>query len=244
MISVFRIAGEFLVSELAQKAKGFFCAAFESVDGGDGAIEIPTFSDVEVGRKRMELWRHLPFNPGVRIRWLYKEAVELGFQLFSDVECRVLFFFNQARRDDYVGVNGPEGAAKFLGSKVPPMLGFPHRVFVSDDEGGRHFVTELDQVVFGKAAENESNVALCEGGGDVGNALVEKAIMAEIGVRIERHRREVGDDGLTECVGGLHGDVERGIVDAALRTLHPVNNAQSVQVGRALAANANAGSGS
>jgi len=180
----------------------------------------------------------------VWITWLYEEVVELALQLLSDVERRVLLFFDQAGRDDYVRVNGPERDAKFLRSELAPMFGLTHRVFVADDEGRPQFVAELEQAVVGIAAEDESDLALCEGGSDVGNAFGEEAIVADISVWIKGHRCEVRDDGLAQRVARLNGDVERGIVNAALRPLHPVDDAQSLRVGGTIAAEANAGSGS
>ncbi len=85
----------------------------------------------------------------------------------------------------------------------------------------------------GIAAQHESDVSLGECGGDVGDTLVQKTVVAQIGVRIKRDGREKDDDRLVQQVRGLNRDIECRIVDAALRALHPVDDASAIGIGRA-----------
>ena len=94
--------------------------------------------------------------------------------------------------------------------------------------------------MIGKTAKDESDISAGERGRDIGDALIEKTVVAQVGVWIKRHRREKYNHRLAQGVGRGHGRIERGIVDAALGALHPVDDTGSVGVGRAGAANGNA----
>ncbi len=60
-----------------------------------------------------------------------------------------------------------------------------------------------------------------------GDAFGQERVVPQIGMRIERHRREEDDHRLFENIGGFYRDVERGIVQSTLRALHPVDDATS-----------------
>src|SRR5579871_3386676 len=68
-------------------------------------------------------------------------------------------------------------------------------------------------------------------------------IVPQIGMRIKRNRGEEYDDRLTKSVCRVDSNVQRRIIDSALSTLHPVNNARAVGSRMTSAANRYAGVG-
>ncbi len=84
---------------------------------------------------------------------------------------------------------------------------------------------------FGKSPQHKPDVAFLEAGRDVRNALGEKTVVAKVGVRIEGHRREEYDCGLSQRVRCLNCHVQRGIIQSSLRPLHPVNDASASRIG-------------
>src|SRR5579863_1965818 len=78
--------------------------------------------------------------------------------------------------------------------------------------------------MLGKTAQDKSDIPFCEPGRNIGNAFVKKAVVAEVGMWIERYWSEKHDDRLFECVRSFDRDSKCGIVDCPLRTLHPVND--------------------
>lgn len=116
------------------------------------------------------------------------------------------------------------------------MIWLAHRVFVPDDKSGFYFVAEANQTVVGKAAEYESNVFLCAGRGDIGNAFIEELKMPEIGVRVKRYWCEINDNRFAQCICGLDSSIECDVIDGALRSLHPVNDTTAVGIRMASAA--------
>ena len=118
------------------------------------------------------------------------------------------------------------------------MLRLAHGILVADHEEGSHFVAEFQQAVIGIAAKNKADVAFLERRRNVRNALDQKSIGPQIGIRIKRHGRKERDHRLAQRVRRLNRHVERGIVDTALRALHPVNNTGAVGIGSALAPHA------
>src|SRR5208283_2306344 len=75
------------------------------------------------------------------------------------------------------------------------------------------------------AAQHIADAAPAGTLGDTGNALREERVVAQVGMRVERHRREENHNRLLEGIGGLDCYVERGIVESALCSLHPVDDA-------------------
>ena len=86
--------------------------------------------------------------------------------------------------------------------------------------------------MFWISAQHKSDAAFAGALGDVGNALRQKRVMSQVGMRIKRHRRKEDDDRLSQRVGGFDRNVERWIIERALGTLHPVHDATE-RVGRA-----------
>ena len=90
------------------------------------------------------------------------------------------------------------------------------------------------------APEDESDISFGERGGDIQNSFTQEMVVALVRVGIKRNGSEIGDDWLAQCVGGFDGNVEREIIEAALGTLHPVDDAGAVRIGRARAADRHA----
>jgi hypothetical protein len=120
-----------------------------------------------------------------------------------------------------------ESTVQPLRRHLTPVLRLAHWVFVAHNQCRLHFLAELDQAVIGIAPENESGIALFESRGNVGNALAQETVGAQVGVRIERHRGKEHSHRLPKRIPGLDRNVECGVIKAALRALHPVDNADA-----------------
>ncbi len=107
---------------------------------------------------------------------------------------------------------------------MPPALRLPDRILISDYQRGFHLFAKTKQAVLGVLAKNQPDIPLRKGFGDIGNAFREKCVVPKIG-HAERSWRKEHHHGLTESVGGFDRNIESGIIDAALRSLHPVDNA-------------------
>ncbi len=82
--------------------------------------------------------------------------------------------------------------------------------------------------MFGIAPQHKANTTFARAFGDLRNALRQKCVVPQIGVGIERHRREENHHRLLQSVCRLDRHIERGIVERALGTLHPVHHAPAV----------------
>jgi hypothetical protein len=94
--------------------------------------------------------------------------------------------------------------------------------------------------VIGETAQGESDAAFCERLRDIGDALRQKSVVPEIG-RGKRARGEEHHNRSFQGIRGLHGDVEREVVQSTLRALHPVDNTRALGIGWALAPNRDSG---
>ena len=150
----------------------------------------------------------------------------------------------EARGDDYVGIDGPEGDFEAAGEDAAPTLGLAAGVLVADEESGLSFFEEGFKGVVGRAAKDETYAALGGIGGNVAQSLGHEVVMAEVGVGIVGDDREVDDDGEGEEVGGFNGEVEGGVIEDALGALHPVDDGEAIFTGRTGAADLDAGVGS
>jgi len=121
---------------------------------------------------------------------------QVGVQPWTNDVRGILCFLQEFRGHDDVGVNRPERNAETLGRFLPPVLGFAHRIFVTDDQRWLYFVAKFQQAVIRIAAQHETNVSSCETLRDVRNAFSEESVMPQIGMRIERRRREEDHDRL------------------------------------------------
>ena len=78
--------------------------------------------------------------------------------------------------------------------------------------------------MIGIAAQHEANAAFPGALGGLRDALCQECVMPQVRVRIERHRREEDHYRLFQTIGRLDCYVERGVVEGALGTLHPVHD--------------------
>ena len=86
-------------------------------------------------------------------------------------------------------------------------------------------------MVVRKAAQHKTYTALLQAIGNRRNSLIQKAVVAQIGVRIKRDRSKKDDTRFAQRVCRLHRNLKRRIIKRTLRPLHPVNNAPAVRVG-------------
>src|SRR5580698_10177187 len=86
--------------------------------------------------------------------------------------------------------------------------------------------------MFRIATQHETYAALAGPSRGVGDAFGQESVVPQVGVRIERHGREEDDYGLLKKIGGFDGDIERGIVQSTLRSLHPVHDTTATQLRR------------
>lgn len=77
--------------------------------------------------------------------------------------------------------------------------------------------------------------------GNVRDTLRKKRVVPQVGVRIERDRREEDDDGLLKQISDRCGNIECGIVEGTLGTLHPINDASALGIGCAPATQGDTG---
>ncbi len=87
--------------------------------------------------------------------------------------------------------------------------------------------------MIGIAPQHVPDATLARAFSGIGNALREKRVVPQVGVRVERHRRKENHDRLMQCIRGFNRNVERGIVERALGALHPVHHAAAGWIGRA-----------
>ena len=123
---------------------------------------------------------------------------------------------------------------------LAPAARLAQRVLVADHQRGLYLVAKIQQRVVRIAPQHESDAALPGVPGDVRNALRQKCEVPQICIRIVRHRREEDDDRLLQRIRGFHRDIERRIVQRALRALHPVHDAATALGRCARAANSDA----
>ncbi len=72
---------------------------------------------------------------------------------------------------------------------------------------------------------NKSNISCSQISFNIRQALIEKSVVAKISVRKVRYACKVDNERQPKQICYLHGQVNRMIIDAALRTLHPVDDA-------------------
>ena len=200
---VLGIVRQLALHELVEQTQRFAGAAAKGIDRLHGAIEVlPAFGDVEgaVVGQRLQAARLLPFDFRFGIAGaVARNCSQALLQSRSDDARGVLLFLQQLRGNDDVGIDGPERHAELLRGQLAPVVGLAQRILVADHERRLHLVAELQQRMLGIAAQHESDAALAGALGDVGNALREKCVVPQVGVRVKRHRREEDDDRLAEA---------------------------------------------
>src|SRR5215204_548879 len=94
--------------------------------------------------------------------------------------------------------------------------------------------------MIGISPQDETDTAPAQTGGDIGQTIHEKAVVAAVCALDERIQPEERHDRESQLVAEPYGDVERRVVHGSLCALHPVDDAASVRVGLALGANRDA----
>jgi len=154
-----------------------------------------------------------------------------------------MFSTEQARGHDNIGIHGPEWHFQKLRGAYPPMFRFAQRILVADHHRRPHLLAKLDQAMVGIGTQHEADIALGKFLRDIGNARGQKAVVAQVRVRIKRHRRKENDHRFSQLIPHPDRNVQSGIIQPPLRSLHPVDDALSPRVGCFGAANHDAGIG-
>ena len=131
----------------------------------------------------------------------------------------------QAGGDDHVGVHGPIGDAQPARQYPSPALRLAAGILIADHHGRVHFCQQRFQGIFRRPAHDKSDLPLLQIFFDIRQALVQKGVVAPVGVGKIGDGGEVGQDRQIEGVANFDGNVERGIVERSFRSLHPVDDA-------------------
>src|SRR5580704_2879871 len=91
-----------------------------------------------------------------------------------------------------------------------------------------------------KAPKHKPDVTLRKALGDMRNALSKKCIVPQVRW-LKRARSKENDNPLAESVCGFDRRIQCGIVMSTLGTLHPVDNAGAIGIGRPCTANRDSG---
>ncbi len=110
------------------------------------------------------------------------------------------------------------------------MFWLAHGILVAYDQRWPHFVTKVQQMMVRKAAQHKANPPFLQAGGKRGNSLIQKTVMAQVSVGIERYRSEKDDARFAQQICSLHSDFKGRIIKCALRPLHPVDDAFAGEV--------------
>ena len=78
---------------------------------------------------------------------------------------------------------------------------------------------------------NERDVASCQIGLNIRQTVIEKDVVAKIGMGKVRDRREINHQRQSQQIRNLYRQVHRVIIDAPLRALHPVDDALPSGIG-------------
>ena len=141
----------------------------------------------------------------------------------------VLGFLEQLGRHDHISIYRPERHPKLIGREFSPVPRLAQWILVANDETCADFVTERRKPVVGEASEHKTDIPPLESVSDVRNALHKEGIVPKVGSGIKRDGSKEDDYRFAKFVGDFDCEIERWIVDGALRTLHPVDNADAIR---------------
>ena len=180
---------------------------------------------------------------GLSMRLLHQISGQLGIELrFEDVQ-GVHSLLKQAGGHDHIGIHGPVRDAQTAGQHPPPALRLPAGILIADDHGRAYFRQQRLQGILRRPAHDEPDLPLLQILFDVDQALVQKGVMAPVGMGKIGDGREVDQYRQIERVAHLDRDIERGIIQSSFRPLHPVDNAFCIWREGPASANTNPGIG-
>ena len=131
----------------------------------------------------------------------------------------------ERRRHYNVGIDRPERNREAIREHVTPALRLATWILIANHDGSFHLVKKRFELIVRRTTHNEADATFFQVLVDIDKSLVEKRIVPQIRVGIIRDRREIRHYGQGEFVGDFDRNIQRGIVDATLRTLHPVHDA-------------------
>lgn len=158
-------------------------------------------------------------------------------QFRPDRASSVLALGKKSGRNDNVGVYRPKGNSQCAACFLSPGFGRAQRIFVANYKSRTDFITESNQTVLGKAAQNKSDISSAELRRNFRNRLIQKTVVAQVRVGIKRNGCEKDHDGFPEGIGSVNRNGQGWIIDSPLGPLHPIHHACSVRIGRARTAN-------
>ena len=150
---------------------------------------------------------------------------------WADRPCGILLFFEERGGHDNVCIHSPERHAQAIGSHLAPSLGISHRILVADYQTRLNLSAKPVQLVVRPPAQHKSDILLTQPLTNIAEPLDEKCVTAQVGIGIERNQAEECHNRLAQNIRRLDGHIERGVIQSALRALHPVDNAPPFDVG-------------
>jgi len=104
------------------------------------------------------------------------------------------------------------------------------RILIANDDRRPHLIGKGDHAVLGIPPQYEPDSTPAQPVRDVTKTLDQELIVTEVRPLDERIQPEEDDNRLSEGVPQLDRHVERRVVDAPLRALHPVHDAGTIRV--------------
>ena len=216
-------------------------SAGERIDRLHAAVEpMESHGDVLVERKGRRRVSRATFVHRPEIPHRIKEVRQFALEVRAEMMKEKVVAAEDARGHHNVGVHGPVRKAQPAGQDAAPALRLAAGILIADEKRGADFLEERFERIVGMPAHDEFHAAFGGIFGDIAEGLVEKVIVAQIGVGVIGDDREEDDDRKAEEVRGFDGDVEGGVVGDAESALHPVNNAARAGTRIAGAANEDA----
>ncbi len=205
-------------------------AAVKGVDRADAAIERQAIENRGRCRSGKARRRRESVQPRLGFWRLVEKRGELAVDAWANRPGSVLLGLEERGRDDHIGIDGPERHPHDVRDRRAPAFGLPQRILVANHQRRPHFFEKRRQPMMGMRAEDERSAPRRDPRGEIGEPLGEEGVVTQVGSFDERVQPEEDDERLAQQVGGDDGDVERRVVDRALRPLHPVDHRVAVGI--------------
>ena len=153
---------------------------------------------------------------------------------------RIMFLAEQPRWHNDIRVHRPEWHPQLCRNSRFSSFSATQRIFIADHQAGIDFSAKSQNIFLRIGAQNEANVPLLQGAGQLPQAAQHKLVVTQVGVVRARRELEKCHYRFSQRIAHPDGDIQRGIVGGALGPLHPVNDARAIQVERARSAAENA----
>lgn len=145
----------------------------------------------------------------------------------------ILRLLDELRRNDDIGINGPERNAEARSKISAPPLRLAQRILVTNQKRGTNISKQLLMRLMRRAAHDKGDVARSQVGFNVRQALIEEGIVPQVRMRKVGDGSEVDHQRQAEQIRCRGCNVYRMVVDPTLRPLHPVDDAPALGIGNA-----------